>query len=66
MENGKKMYEELSPETAEFFNFMIDNDLMDLVAKKGKEGAVIVHLSMITNHRSFSQTLMVLLVILMC
>ncbi len=37
VENGKKMYEELSPETGEFFNFMIDNDLMDLVAKKGKE-----------------------------
>jgi len=38
IENGKKMYEELSPETAEFFTFMIDNDLMDLVAKKGKAG----------------------------
>ena len=37
VENGKKMYEELSSETGEFFNFMIDNDLMDLVAKKGKE-----------------------------
>ncbi len=37
VENGKKMYEELSPETGEFFNFMINNDLMDLVAKKGKE-----------------------------
>ncbi|GLC89484.1 M3 family oligoendopeptidase [Lysinibacillus piscis] len=35
--NGKKMYEELSPETGEFFNFMIDHELMDLVAKKGKE-----------------------------
>ncbi|MEG0472976.1 MAG: M3 family oligoendopeptidase [Solibacillus sp.] len=35
--NGKKMYEELSHETGEFFNFMIDHDLMDLVAKKGKE-----------------------------
>ncbi|MFJ7737058.1 M3 family oligoendopeptidase [Lysinibacillus sp. NPDC097287] len=35
--NGKKMYEDLSAETGEFFNFMIDNDLMDLVAKKGKE-----------------------------
>lgn len=35
--NGKKMYEELSPETAEFFNYMLDRDLMDLVAKKGKE-----------------------------
>lgn len=37
VENGKKMYEELSPETGEFFNFMIDRDLMDLEAKKGKE-----------------------------
>jgi len=36
--NGKKMYEELSAETAEFFTFMIENDLMDLVAKKGKAG----------------------------
>ncbi|PJN86956.1 M3 family oligoendopeptidase [Bacillus sp. mrc49] len=35
--NGKKMYQELSPETGEFFHFMIDNDLLDLVAKKGKE-----------------------------
>ncbi|MER2261548.1 MAG: M3 family oligoendopeptidase [Psychrobacillus sp.] len=37
IDNGKKMYEELSPETAEFFQFMIDRDLMDLEAKKGKE-----------------------------
>ena len=37
IDNGKKMYEELSPETAEFFQFMIDHDLMDLEAKKGKE-----------------------------
>ncbi|WP_078547916.1 M3 family oligoendopeptidase [Litchfieldia alkalitelluris] len=36
IDNGKKMYEEFSPETNEFFNFMIDNNLMDLVAKKGK------------------------------
>jgi M3 family oligoendopeptidase len=38
IEQGKKMYEELSPETQEFFQFMIDNELMDLVAKKGKAG----------------------------
>lgn len=38
IENGRKMYSELSPETAEFFEFMIENNLMDLVAKKGKEG----------------------------
>ena len=34
---GKKMYEELSPETNEFINFMLDRELMDLVAKKGKD-----------------------------
>lgn len=38
IENGKKMYEELSPETNEFFHFMIDNQLVDLVANKGKAG----------------------------
>ncbi|MEH7388341.1 M3 family oligoendopeptidase [Bacillus sp. JJ1521] len=38
IENGKKMYEELSEETKEFFNYMIDTNLMDLVAKKGKAG----------------------------
>jgi M3 family oligoendopeptidase len=36
--NAKKMYEELSKETGEFFNFMIDNQLMDLESKKGKAG----------------------------
>ncbi len=35
--NGIKMYSELSPETKEFFNFMIENKLMDLVTKKGKQ-----------------------------
>lgn len=36
MENGKKMYSELSRETKEFFDFMLENELMDLVTKKGK------------------------------
>ncbi len=36
IENGKQMYEELSPETKEFFHYMLDKDLMDLTAKKGK------------------------------
>lgn len=36
--NAKKMYAELSPETGEFFNFMVDNELLDLVAKPGKVG----------------------------
>ncbi|MCU9612293.1 M3 family oligoendopeptidase [Caldibacillus lycopersici] len=38
IENGKKMYAELSSETNEFFQYMVDNHLMDLVAKKGKAG----------------------------
>lgn len=34
--NGQKMYAELSPETKTFFDFMVNNDLMDLVNRKGK------------------------------
>ncbi|MFC4023949.1 M3 family oligoendopeptidase [Oceanobacillus longus] len=37
IENGKKMYAELSDETNEFFQFMLDRNLLDLEAKKGKE-----------------------------
>ncbi|WP_430790736.1 M3 family oligoendopeptidase [Virgibacillus flavescens] len=37
IESGKKMYAELSTETNEFFQYMLDRNLMDLVAKKGKE-----------------------------
>lgn len=36
--NAEKMYDELSPETSEFFHFMEDNELMDLVNRKGKAG----------------------------
>ncbi|WP_369900506.1 M3 family oligoendopeptidase [Bacillus manliponensis] len=36
--HGKTMYKELSEETDEFFRFMLENDLLDLVAKKGKAG----------------------------
>lgn len=38
VENGRNMYKEMSPETHEFFEFMIERNLMDLEAKKGKEG----------------------------
>ncbi|MCM3132250.1 M3 family oligoendopeptidase [Paenibacillus polysaccharolyticus] len=38
VENGKRMYAELSPETDVFFQMMTDNELMDLVSKKGKQG----------------------------
>lgn len=38
IEQGRKMYHEMSKETAEFIDFMLENELMDLVAKKGKAG----------------------------
>lgn len=36
VEQAKKMYEELSPETHEFFTHMVTTNLLDLTAKKGK------------------------------
>ena len=33
---GKKMYEEMSPETAEFINFMYNNELLDVETKPKK------------------------------
>lgn len=36
--NGQRMYKELSVETGEFFKYMTDNELMDVVSKKGKAG----------------------------
>ena len=35
---GRKFYEELSPETAEFFHTMLDMELMDVLSTEGKEG----------------------------
>ncbi len=37
VEQAIKMYDELSPETSEFFHFMVNNNLMDLTAKPGKQ-----------------------------
>ncbi|MBR6511859.1 MAG: M3 family oligoendopeptidase, partial [Clostridia bacterium] len=34
--HAKKFYEELSPETNEFINFMYDNELLDVLSKDGK------------------------------
>ncbi|GAV13460.1 M3 family oligoendopeptidase [Paenibacillus sp. NAIST15-1] len=46
VENGAKMYQELSPEMNEFFTFMRENELMDLVSKKGKRsGGYCAYLS---------------------
>lgn len=36
IENGKKMYHELSSETGEFIEFLFDRELVDLLAKEGK------------------------------
>jgi M3 family oligoendopeptidase len=36
IDNGKRMYKELSEETDEFFTFMVERELLDLVSKKGK------------------------------
>lgn len=35
---ANQMYHEMSPETGRFFDFMVNNETMDLVTKKGKEG----------------------------
>ena len=34
--HGKKMYHELSEETAEFFDFMLENELFDVLTRPGK------------------------------
>ncbi len=34
---GKKFYSELSPETAEFFNTMLDMELLDVLSTEGKQ-----------------------------
>ena len=36
LNHGKTMYRELSKETDEFFTFMTENNLLDLLSKKGK------------------------------
>ena len=38
LENADKMYSELSPETKEYFNFMMEHGLMDVLSRDGKEG----------------------------
>ena len=36
--HGKRFYHELSPETAGFIDFMYDNELLDVLSRKGKQG----------------------------
>ena len=35
-EKARRMYEEMSPETGEFFNFMTEHELLDLVTRENK------------------------------
>lgn len=37
LQAGQQMYHELSPETAEFFDFMMDNELFDVLGRKTKK-----------------------------
>lgn len=37
LEEGRKMYDELSEETKEFFRFMMENELLDVFARKNKQ-----------------------------
>ena len=36
LEAGRRFYHKLSPRTAEFFDFMMENELMDVLSRKGK------------------------------
>ena len=38
LKQGRKFYNELSPETSAFFNLMMDNELLDVLSTEGKEG----------------------------
>jgi M3 family oligoendopeptidase len=38
VDQAKKMYEEMSPETNDFYTYMVENNLMDLLSKSGKAG----------------------------
>jgi len=57
VENGRKMYRELSPETNEFMTFMNDNELMDLLSKDGKRVGGYCELIPAKRHRLSLPTL---------
>ena len=37
LQNGRRFYEDLSPETAEFFNTMLEGELLDVLSTEGKQ-----------------------------
>ena len=38
LEHGRKFYDELSPQTGEFFRSMLDCEMLDVLSKEGKRG----------------------------
>ncbi len=50
IDNGKRMYKEISLETDEFFTYMVKHELLDLVSKKGKAGGG--YCTFINKHKS--------------
>jgi M3 family oligoendopeptidase len=50
IEQGTAMYNELSPETGDFMQFMLDAELMDLVTKPGKASGG--YCTFVHNHRA--------------
>lgn len=50
LQAGQQMYEELSPETKEFFDFMMDNELLDVFGRKTK--AVGGYMTYIPDYKS--------------
>ena len=38
LQQGRNFYDELSPETSEFFRTMLDNELLDVLSTEGKQG----------------------------
>ena len=47
---GQEMYRELSPETAEFFDFMMENELFDVLARKAKRAGG--YMTFLPNYRA--------------
>lgn len=47
---GQEMYRELSPETAEFFDFMMENELFDVLGRKTKRAGG--YMTFIDNYKS--------------
>jgi energy-coupling factor transporter ATP-binding protein EcfA2 len=50
VETARKMYHEISHETGEFIDFMIDHQLMDLENKPGKAGSLAVYHALAARH----------------